>query len=283
MLVGIFLTISLAAALGTCVLAGAFSGLAWLWLLPLTGVGTFLALVLGWFLLLVIMSTTADMKTKQDKESKFYRWVMQNTAAFLLQFLRVRVHTQGFEKKLPEGRFLLVCNHLHEVDPVILLSYFPKSQLAFIGKQEVKKMFVAGAFLKKTLGQFVDRGNDREALRAILECIRLIKEDSCSVAVFPEGYIKKDRLLRPFRAGVFKIAQKAKVPIVVCTLQDTHKALKSIKKLKGADVKLHLVDVIPAEELEGVTAVDVANRVYNLMAQDLGPDLVYPLENAENT
>lgn len=283
MLVGIFLVISLGTAIGTCALAGAFSGLMWLWLLPLTGLGAFLSLALAWFLMMVIMDITADMKTKQDEESKFYRWVMQHTAATLLQLLRVRVHTQGFEKKLPEGRFLLVCNHLHDVDPVILLPHFPKSQLAFIGKREVEKMFLAGAFLKKTLGQFVDRENDREALRAILECIRLVKEDKCSVAVFPEGYIKQDRLLRPFRAGVFKIAQKAKVPIVVCTLQDTHKALKSIKKLKGADVKLHLVDVIPAEELEGVTTVDVANRVYNLMAQDLGPDLVYPLENAENT
>lgn len=283
MLVGIFLVISLGTAIGTCALAGAFSSLMWLWLLPLTGLGTFLSLVLAWFLMMVIMDITADMKTKQDEESKFYRWVMQHTAAALLQLLRVRVHTQGFEKKLPEGRFLLVCNHLHDVDPVILLPHFPKSQLAFIGKREVEKMFLAGVFLKKTLGQFVDRENDREALRAILECIRLVKEDKCSVAVFPEGYIKQDRLLRPFRAGVFKIAQKAKVPIVVCTLQDTHKALKSIKKLKGADVKLHLVDVIPAEELEGVTTVNVANRVYNLMAQDLGPDLVYPLENAENT
>ena len=58
--------------------------------------------------------------------------------------------------------------------------------------------------------------------------------------------------------------------------------MKSVKKLKGADIHLHLVGVIQAEELEGVTTVDVADRVYRMMAEDLGPDLVYPLENAEN-
>ena len=45
-------------------------------------------------------------------------------------------------------------------------------------------------------------------------------------------------------------------------------------KLKPSDVTLHLVDVIPAEELKGVTATDIAARVHKLMADDLGPDLV---------
>ena len=107
--------------------------------------------------------------------------------------------------------------------------------------------------------------------------IRIIKEDKASIAVFPEGYIhKEDRRLHPFRPGVFKIAQKANVPIVVCTLRDTHKALASVMKLKGADVHLHLLGVIPAEELEGKTAVQVGEQVYEMMARDLGPELVLP-------
>ena len=282
MLIGIFLGISVSVALGTCLLADAFSGLMWLWLLPVTGVGTFLVLAGLWFLLLVVMGSTADLEAKQEEDSKFYRWVMQKTVDALLPILGVRVHTKGFDQKLPDGRFLLVSNHLDDIDPVMLLRFFPKSQLAFIGKREVAGMFLAGAFLKKTMGQFINRENDREALKSILECIRIIKEDKVSVAVFPEGYVSKDHKLRTFRPGVFKIAQKAKVPIVVCTLQDTYKAMKSVKKLKGADIHLHLVGVIQAEELEGVTTVDVADRVYRMMAEDLGPDLVYPLENAEN-
>ena len=283
MLIGVFLAISLSVATGVCVAAGGFTGLMWLWLLPVCAAGSFLLLLILWFMLMVIMGAVADMETKQEQDSKFYRWVMCNTVDFLLPLLGVRIHTQGFEQKLPEGRFMLVCNHLHDIDPVMLLKLFPKRQLAFIGKKEVAGMFLAGPFLKMTLGQFVNRENDREALKAILECIRLLKEDKCSVAVFPEGYIKQDRLLRPFRPGVFKIAQKANVPIVVCTLRDTHKALGSVMKLKGADIHLHLLSVIPAEELAGVTTVDIANRVYTMMAQDLGPELVYPLENLENT
>ncbi|MBO5869029.1 MAG: 1-acyl-sn-glycerol-3-phosphate acyltransferase [Oscillospiraceae bacterium] len=282
MLIAIFTSVALLSAGVVCWGADAFTSTTWLWLLPVSALGTFLAELLLWFLLLVIMGT-ADKTKKQEEDSKLYRWVLHKTIDMLLSLLGVRIHTKGFEQKLPEGRFMLVCNHLHDIDPVMLLRLFPKSQLAFIGKREVEGMFLAGAFLKKTLGQFVNRENDREALKSILECIRLIKEDKCSVAVFPEGYIKQDRLLRTFRPGVFKIAQKANVPIVVCTLQDTHKALGSVMKLKGADIQLHLVGILPAEELVGVTTVDIAGRVYTMMAEDLGPDLVYPPENAENT
>ena len=85
-----------------------------------------------------------------------------------------------------------------------------------------------------------------------------------------------DGLLHPFRPGVFKIAQKAEVPIVVCTLQNTNKPFKNIAKLKPTQVHLHLLDVIPAEELKGVTTVAIAERVHKMMADDLGPDLVLP-------
>ena len=44
---------------------------------------------------------------------------------------------------------------------------------------------------------------------------------------------------------------------------------------------VHLVDVIPAEELKGVTTTEIAHRVHKLMADDLGPDLV--LQEIEET
>lgn len=283
MLLSVFLLISIAVPVAGCLASGSFFGFSWIWQLPLGFAGTFLSVFALWFVLLVIMGAAVDLQKKQESDSKFYRFVMQKTIDMLLPLLGVRIHTKGFEQKLPEGRFLLVSNHLHEIDPAILLHCFPNSQLGFVGKREVAEMFLAGPFLKKTMGQFVNRENDREALKSILECIQIIKEDKASVAVFPEGYIRPDRLMRPFRPGVFKIAQRTKVPVVVCTLQGTHKALGTVMKLQGADVHLHLVGIISAEEVEGASTVEIAEKAYAMMAEDLGPDLVYPLENAENT
>ena len=78
---------------------------------------------------------------------------------------------------------------------------------------------------------------------------------------------------------MFKIAQKAKVPIVVCTLQNTQKVKENMPHFKPTDVHLHLVGVVQPEEFEGLSTVDIANRVHAMMAEDLGPDLVLQ-ENA---
>ena len=284
MLIGTILGISLASAAGICAATNAFAGINWIWLLPLCFVGAFLLLVVLWFVLLVIMANSVDMKKTQEKDSVFYRRVIDLTIDALLVVLRVRIRTKGAEKLPQEGRFLLVCNHLHEADPIVLLKVFRKHQLAFISKQENDTRFLIGPFLRKILCQPINRENDREALKTILNCVRLVKGDTVSIAVFPEGWVSMDRLLHPFRGGVFKIAQKANVPVVVCTLRNTYDVYENIKKGKGMELELHIAGVIPAESLKGRTAVAVAQQAHDMMAKDLGPDLVLPAEeNAENT
>ena len=115
-------------------------------------------------------------------------------------------------------------------------------------------------------------------MKTILNCIRLIKEDQVSIAVFPEGYTSLDGKLHKFRHGVFKIATKTNVPIVVCTLQNTNKVFRNAKRLKPTDVHLHLVEVIAPEFYENMTAFELGEYVHSLMAKDLGPELVLQYE-----
>ena len=114
----------------------------------------------------------------------------------------------------------------------------------------------------------MNRENDREALKTILGCIQLIKEDIASVAVFPEGYTSRDHKFHGFRSGVFKIAQRTQVPIVVCTITNTHKVLPNLFKLKRTDVDLHLVAVVQPEEYAGLTTVALGNHIHKLMADE---------------
>lgn len=252
-----------------------------LWLLPLLFVAIDLCLTLIAFLILWLLCRAVDMEKPQEHDSKFYRAVMDVYIEALISLVLVRVHTRGLEKTPKEGRFLLVCNHLFIADPGILLNCFRKSQLAFVTKQENQSMFVVGKIMHKILCQPINRENDREALKTILKCIQLLKDDEVSVCVFPEGYTSKDGKLHSFRPGVFKIAQKAGVPIVVCTIQNTRQILPNLKKLKHTDVELHLVDVIPAQELKGKTTVEISDRVYQMMLADLGPD--FAPSQAQNT
>ena len=274
MLIGIFTIFSLAVAAGLCLLTGSFAGLGWLWVLPVTAVGMFVLLAGIWFVVLVVMANAADMENKQEEDNKFYRWVLHNTIDAILPLLGVRFHTKGFEQKLPEGRFLLVSNHLHDIDPAMLLHCFPKSQLAFISKKENDGLFAIGPLMHKTLCQSIDRDDDRQALQVILKCIRILKEDKASIAVFPEGGTNHDDKLHPFRPGVFKIAQKANVPIVVCTMKNTKDAIPNMLHLRKTDIEVSLLDVIYPESYADLGTTEMAQQIYELMAADLGPDLV---------
>ena len=73
----------------------------------------------------------------------------------------------------------------------------------------------------------------------------------------------EDALL-PFRNGVFKIAQKSNVPIVVCSLVNSRAILHNMFR-KHTEVWLDVLDVVPAEELDGKTAIEVGERVHAVM------------------
>ena len=268
------LILSLLGSLGICLGTDSFASLNWLWLLPLCFVGCFVAIFVLAFLVLWIMCLIVDTEKPQEKDSRFYRWVTQSFAQLAMWVLLIRVHKEGMEKLPKKGRYLLVCNHINDLDPVTLLAYFPRSQLAFISKRENDSMFLVGKLMHKLMCQLINRENDREALRTIITCIDLLKKDMVSVAVFPEGYTSMDGLLHPFRSGVFKIAQKANVPIVVCTVQNTNKVFKNVKRLRPTHVHLHLLDVIWPEDYAGMTTVDISSKVHTMMAEDLGPALV---------
>ena len=270
----ILMGLALLSSVGICAGADGFASLKWLWLLPVGFAVSLVGLILLFFLVLGASCLFVDMEKPQQKDNAYFRWMSITATQIAIWVLRMRVHTKGLEKMPKQGRFLLVCNHINDLDPVTLLAYFGKRQLAFISKRENTTMFLVGKLMHKMMCQLINRENDREALKTIITCIRVIQEDQVSIGVFPEGYTSMDGLLHPFRSGVFKIAQKAKVPIVVCTIQNTNKPFHNIKRLKHTDVHLHLLDVLQPEEFENVTAVELGSKIHSMMAEDLGPDLV---------
>ncbi len=280
MLLGLGMLLSLGFSLGLCAGLSAFENLLWLWLLPVSFVGSLAVYAALAFLFLWWACARVDMNVMPEKDSSFYRKMVALYMESVLPFMGVRLHTTGMEK-MPKGRFLLVCNHISDMDPVTLLWAFRKYQLAFISKRENDERFMVGPVMRKLMCQPINRENDREALKTILRCIQLLKEDTVSVAVFPEGYTSIDGLLRPFRSGVFKIAQKAEVPIVVCTVKNTRYVFGNAKKLKPTHIYLDVVDVIPPESFKGENTVELGRRIYEMMAENMGPEYVYHALDSE--
>ena len=282
MLLGIVSAVSFALAVMLCILTGAFETFGFLWLLPVGFVGSFLVLAAVVFAGLLLYCKGIDPENIGDEDSPVFRRFIMELIYAIVTVLPVKVRMKGIENIPTDGRFLLVSNHLDNIDPAVFYYCFPKSQMAFVGKKETKNMFLVNKVMPKLLCPTIDRENDREALKSILRCISLLKNDTVSIAIFPEGRINKFRKLAHFRPGVFKIAQKANVPIVVCTIRNTNRVIGNLLKFKGSQVDLRLLEVIPAESLEGRTTVDIAQQVYDIMAADLGEENILTPEEEEN-
>ena len=271
-LMNCILALAILGALGICFGWGGFTSLAFLWQLPLLFAALWLGLVLLAFLFLILWCLPISMDRPVEEDSRATRRVMYLYEGLILRLLQVKVHASGLEKLPREGRFLLVCNHLSLLDPVILHVYTRNSQLSFISKRENDRLFVVNKLMHRTLCQPLNRENDREALKTILRCVELLQQDRVSIGVFPEGYTSKTGRLQPFRNGVFKIAQKAKVPIVVCTIRGSKPIFHRAVRLCRTHVHLDLLEVIPVEQLKGPTKF-LGDRVYACMARNLGEPL----------
>lgn len=265
---------SLLISLAISAFSGVFEQLSRLWILPVSFIGVYILQYVVFFLFLWLWSLTVDTKKDQQKASPFCRFLTKQAVSVVVPRL-MKIHTTGTEKIPKKGRFLLVSNHLFELDPVVFLKCFPKSQLTFVSKRENKKLFMISKYMHKLLCPFINRENDREALKSILRCIQILKDDLASIVVFPEGHIyKNDRKLHHFRNGVFKIAQRAKVPIVVCTLKNTQYIKDNLRRLKRTHVYMDLLTVIEPEQFRGMSTVELGNQIYTMMAQHLGPENV---------
>ena len=258
-----------------CVLGGVS-----FWWLPLLLLGCFLGGLAVAFGFLWLMCALVDFDKPQEHDSKFYRFLAKIYIEALVPLVRVHIHKRGLEKLPKEGPYMMVCNHQSIADPVILLEAFPKAELTFISKKENHDMFLIGKIMHKLMCKLLDRENDRQALKVILRCIQLVRDEKMNLAVFPEGWCTLDGRLQHFRPGVFKIAQKTKVPIVVCTVNNTQQIFDNLPKLRRTDVDLHLLEVIRPEEYEGLTTVQLADKVFQMMLDDLGPEYA-PLEPKE--
>ena len=161
--------------------------------------GSYVGLGLLAFLFLWAATSLVDQEVPQEHDSRFYRRIVKAYIPAIWSLLGMQVDIQGAEQLPKEGRFLLVCNHLGILDPVVLLGAFPKAQLAFVSKKENSHMFIIGNLMHKIMCQNIDRENDREALKTILKCIQLLKTDEVSVGVFPEGYTSHDGKVHHFR------------------------------------------------------------------------------------
>ncbi len=139
--------------------------------------------------------------------------------ALTILFFTADWRVKGRENIPREGPMLIVCNHLHVVDPpIIAVSVGVKA--VFMAKEELFHHWFSRFFVKN-FGSFPvrRRGSDREALRQAEHWLK----QGVSLIMFPEGKRSDTIQMRPALLGAALIATRVGVPVLPVGITGTEK------------------------------------------------------------
>ena len=225
-------------------------------------VGFFGLYVLGF----IFLSLFVDKSKPQEKPNRFYLAVFVETIALYFRLARIEIRVRGKDKVPADSNFLLVSNHLSDHDFMSMLTVLRGRSVAFVSKPENFNYPIAGKYLHKGGFLAINREEAREALSTIREVADRMKTLPFSYGVFPEG-TRNRRVegLLPFREGVFLMAKKAGVPIVIVRVTDTDK-VKQRAPWRKTRVYVDFVDVIDAETVKATRSHELSEMVRERMA-----------------
>lgn len=229
------------------------------------------------YVLVMTVSAYSIAPKEYTQDSPYFRFLLNISLSMLFFVARINIETEGLEK-IPKGRFLLVSNHRSKFDPMAAWIVFRDQNIAFISKEENFHIPWFGRIIRKCCCLPIDRKDPRKAAETVDKAAELMKNDAVSVGVYPEGTRSFSGELLPFHNAMFKIAQKAGVPIVVTTVEGTEKICKNYIR-RRTDVKLKIVDVISAED---VCATHSTALIGARVREDMKKNLEQTEEGSQN-
>lgn len=255
------------AALVSAILFGVFGGAAF-WQALLLFFGVFVGLHVIYVLFFYFAALTVDKTKPLEKQNKICRYGCAHIIGLANVYMSIRAHIINEDMLPKDGRFLLICNHRSNVDPLIVMDKLRKYNISFVSKPSNLEIPLGGRIAYGAGFLAIDRENNRNALKTIINAADYIKRDLCSMAIYPEGTRSKTKELLPFHAGSFKIAQKANCPLVICSIWGVEK-VKFWKFITGNDVYMKVLEVIPADKVKELSTGELSEYSSQLIEKSL--------------
>jgi 1-acyl-sn-glycerol-3-phosphate acyltransferase len=179
-----------------------------------------------------------------------------------------RVRIEGREKIRPGAAYVMVANHQSLLDILVLFRLFRH----FKWVSKIENFRVPAIGWNMSLNRYIKlRRGDKVSVEKMMEaCERTLAEGS-SIMMFPEGTRSPDGRLKPFKPGAFALALQTGSPVLPIVLQGTSDALpKRGFVLRGHhDIRVRVLDEIPASQFEGLTIEALTQHVRELIAAQL--------------
>jgi len=150
---------------------------------------------------------------------KFWRYLFWTVNRGIVPIVVWKKHRKSLKvqgDKLPKAPFIMVSNHANFLDPWIVCHY-STTPVAIMMNEEGFKSFWFQRWVLKNIGAFPKKKglSDVGAMKKSIAEIRA----GYPLMIFPEGQTSWDGETQPIYSGIEKMAQKFKIPIVMCRIE----------------------------------------------------------------
>ena len=207
---------------------------------------------------LMVLGIFVDPRKNDWPQRRFFR----NILWLIGVKLEVR-RSPGFD---PVRTSIFVCNHVNIFDPFVIYSAIPQFLRGFELESHFK-LPIYGWLMGRFGNVPVPDVPSREGLEKMTSSAKAALDSGISLAAFAEGGRTRDGHVRPFKKGIFNLAQKFGVPIVPVSIVGSYEFFQTGNwMLYPGQITVYLHDTIETSSI-GRTNVDaLRDRVWGIVA-----------------
>lgn len=175
-------------------------------------------------------------------------------------------YTYEGKENIPNETFVSMGNHKDPWDIILVYCVYDKPVSA-VAKDDLAKIGLLNKLFKQFHVVCINRSNNREGVKALLEGIKYVKK-GVSYVIFPEGGVKSRETEKcvGLKPGALKLATKPGVPISPFTITGSSKIQargKNIFKRINIHVKIH--PAVPVSYYEGKNTTEIGLYVESII------------------
>ena len=153
----------------------------------------------------------AEKKIEAVTEKRGILYEVARALAIVLFHTVMPIRFHHRERLTQDPPFVLIANHRHALDPIVMAMGIPKKQIVFLAKKELGKTKFTRNIMTRLHCILVDRHNvDMEAMRSCMKAVKMKK----ILLIFPEGTRHHEGEMEQIETGTALIAMRSKAPVI---------------------------------------------------------------------
>ena len=170
---------------------------------------------------------------RAERFTPMYRFAFGLAGVLFRTLLPVQIHHE--ERLQMDAPYILIANHQHMMDPLLIAWTCYRYQVRFMGKKELAKSPIGKWFFSKLLMITVDRHHtDMGAIRSAL---KVLKEGHV-LGIFPEGTRNKPGVMEDMESGIGMLALMGKAKLLPAYIAGKPRLFRRVHVYYGQPISL---------------------------------------------